>query len=198
MRILLIRRATAMRAQKLIRSVVWTVCLSLVGSLMLPGVSHARTAQEIDASVNAVLDEFVKKVKGSREFLQTAKGVLVFAGVIKAGIGVGGEYGEGALRISGKTVAYYSIGAASIGLQLGAQKKDIIIVFLQDKALKDFQASEGWQVGVNGSVVVVDLGADASIDTTKANKPIVGFVVGQKGLMYNLTLEGSKISKIQK
>src|SRR3989304_7408769 len=187
-----------MRAQKLIRSVVWTVCLSLGGSLMLPGVSHARTAQEIDASVNAVLDEFVKKVKGSREFLQPAKGVLVFAGVIKAGIGVGGEYGEGALRISGKTVAYYSIGAASIGLQLGAQKKDIIIVFLQGKALKDFQASEGWQVGVNGSVVVVDLGADASIDTTKANKPLVGFVVGQKGLMYNLTLEGSKISKIQK
>ena len=187
-----------MRGQGFGRSIVWAVCLFLLGGLMLPGVSQARTGQEIDASVNAALDGFTKQVKGASGLLQTAKGVLVFAGVIKAGIGVGGEYGEGALRISGKTVAYYSIGAASIGLQLGAQKKDIIIVFLQDKALKDFQASEGWQVGVNGSVVVVDLGADASIDTTKANKPIVGFVVGQKGLMYNLTLEGSKISKIQK
>ena len=102
------------------------------------------------------------------------------------------------LRIGAKTVEYYSIGAASIGLQLGAQKKDIILVFLQDSALKDFRASEGWQVGVDGSVVVVDLGADASIDTTKMNKPIVGFVVGQQGLMYNLTLEGSKISKLKK
>ncbi len=187
-----------MRERHIRRSIVWTVCLCLVGSLMLPSASHARTAQEIDASVNVVLDRFMKQVKGSKEFLQAAKGVLVFAGVIKAGIGVGGEYGEGALRIRGKTVAYYSIASASIGFQLGAQMKDIILVFMQDKALKDFQASEGWQVGVDGSVVLVDLGADASIDSTKVNKPIVGFVVGQKGLMYNLTLEGSKISKLKK
>ncbi len=180
------------------RSIVGTICVCLLSTLMLPDVSHAKTAQEIDASVSAVLDRFTKQVKGSREFLRTAKGVLVFAGVIKAGIGIGGEYGEGALRIGAKTVEYYSIGAASIGLQLGAQKKDIILVFLQDSALKDFRASEGWQVGVDGSVVVVDLGADASIDSTKMNKPIVGFVVGQQGLMYNLTLEGSKISKLKK
>jgi lipid-binding SYLF domain-containing protein len=178
--------------------IVFALCFFLGSGPVLTGVAYAKTGQEIDASVNAVLDRFTKQVKGSREFLQNAKGVLVFPGVIKAGIGVGGEYGEGALRMQGKTVAYYSIGAASIGLQLGAQKKDIILVFLQDKALQDFRASEGWQVGVNGSVVLVDLGADASIDTTKANKPIVGFVIGQKGLMYNLTLEGSKISKIQR
>ncbi len=187
-----------MRARKFSRSIVWAVCLCLVASLMLPSVSHARTAEEIDASVNAALDRFMKQVKGAKEFLQAAKGVLVFAGVIKAGVGVGGEYGEGALRISGKTVAYYNIASASIGIQFGAQRKDIILVFLQDKALKDFRASEGWRVGVDGSVVLVDLGAGASIDSTKFNQPIVGFVVGQKGLMYNLTLEGSKISKMQK
>ncbi len=180
------------------RSIVGAVCLALVTSLVLPGVSSARTAREIDASVTAVLSRFTQQVKGARELLQTAKGVLVFAGVIKAGIGIGGEYGEGALRIRGKSVAYYSIGAASIGLQLGAQKKDIIIVFLQEKALRDFQASEGWQVGVDGSVVLVDLGAGGSIDTSKINKPIVGFVIGQKGLMYNLTLEGAKITKLKK
>lgn len=165
---------------------------------MLPSVSQAKTAREIDASVNAALDRFMKQVKGSREFLRTAKGVLVFAEVIKAGAGIGGEYGEGALRIRGKTVAYYSIGSASIGLQLGIQQKDIILVFLQDKALKDFRAKEGWQVGVDGSVVIVDLGVQASIDSTKLNQPIVGFVSSQKGLMYNLTLEGSKISKMRK
>jgi lipid-binding SYLF domain-containing protein len=187
-----------MRARRVPGGLVWSVCLCLAVSLMLPGASHAKTAQEIDAGVNAVLDRFTAQVKGSRQLLQTAKGVLVFAGVIKAGIGVGGEYGEGALRIRGRTAAYYSIASASIGLQLGAQKKDIVIVFLQDEALKKFQASEGWQVGVDGSVVLVDLGAGASLDTTKINQPIVGFVIGQKGLMYNLTLEGSKISKLKK
>jgi lipid-binding SYLF domain-containing protein len=165
---------------------------------MLPSVSQAKTAREINASVNAALDRFMKQVKGSREFLRTAKGVLVFAKVIKAGAGIGGEYGEGALRIRDKTVAYYSIGSASIGLQLGIQQKDIILVFLQDKALKDFRAKEGWQVGVDGSVVIADLGVQASIDSTKLNQPIVGFVSSQKGLMYNLTLEGSKITKLQK
>lgn len=187
-----------MSGPRLSSRIVWAMCVCLMSSLMLPDVSAAKTAQEIDASVNAVLDRFTKQVRGSKEFLRGAKGVLVFAGVIKAGIGIGGEYGEGALRIGGKTVGYYSIGAASIGLQLGAQKKDVILVFLQDKALRDFQASEGWQVGVDGSVVLVDVGADASIDTTKANKPIMGFVIGQQGLMYNLTLEGSKISKLRK
>ena len=174
------------------------VALAAAATLALAPTASAKTAKEIDAGVDAVLDQFMQKVKGAREFLQTAKGVLVFPGVIKAGIGVGGEYGEGALRIGGRTVAYYSLAAASIGLQLGAQKKDIIIVFLDSKALADFRASTGWQVGVNGSVVLVDLGADASIDTQKANKPIVGFVIGQKGLMYNLTLEGAKISKIER
>ena len=187
-----------MRARAFSRNIVWIVCLFLWGSLMLPSVSQAKTAREINASVNAALDRFMKQVKGSREFLRTAKGVLVFAEVIKAGAGIGGEYGEGALRIRGKTVAYYSIGSASIGLQFGVQQKDIILVFLQDKALKDFRAKDGWQVGVDGSVVVVDLGAQASIDSTKLNQPIVGFVSSQKGLMYNLTLEGSKITKLPK
>jgi lipid-binding SYLF domain-containing protein len=169
-----------------------------MSTLLLTGTSEARTAQEIDASANAALDRFYKQVGGSRDLLQRAKGVLVLPGVIKAGIGVGGEYGEGALRVNGRTVAYYSIAAASIGLQLGAQKKDIIIVFLEESALNKFQVSQGWQVGVDGSVVLIDVGANASIDTSKINQPIVGFVVGQKGLMYNLTLEGSKISKLKK
>ena len=187
-----------MRARNLGRSIVWAVCLSLVGSVMLPGVSQAKTGREIDTSVNAALNRFTKQVKGSKEFLQAAKGVLVFADVYQAGAGIGAQYGEGALRIRGKTTAYYSISSASIGFQLGAQKKDIILVFLQDKALKDFRAKQGWQAGVDGSVVLVNQGAQASLDTTKFNQPIVGFVVGQQGLMYNLTLEGSKISKMRK
>ena len=186
------------RGRSIWRITSLVACVLLTASLVLPGTASARTGQEIDASVNAALSRFYSQVRGSRELVQRAKGTLVFAGVIKAGIGIGGEYGEGAMRIGGRTSAYYSIAAASIGLQLGAQKKDIIIVFLQDAALQKFRAADCWKVGVDGSVVLIDLGADASVDTMKINEPVVGFVVGQKGLMYNLTLEGTKISKLKK
>ena len=159
---------------------------------------QAATAKEIDAKVDAALDRFYKEVKGAKELIQGAKGVCTFAGVIKAGIGIGGEHGEGALRIDGKTVDYYSISSASIGLQFGAQKKDVIIVFTEEQALKKFRESSGWKAGVDGSVVLIDLGAGKSVDNTNIKAPIVGFIVGQKGLMYNLTLEGSKISKLKK
>jgi lipid-binding SYLF domain-containing protein len=123
---------------------------------------------------------------------------LVFPDVIKAGFGIGGEYGEGALRINGKTVDYYNTAAASIGLQIGAQSKTVILMFLDFKALNDFRNSDGWEVGVDGSVAVVEWGAGESIDTTNIKEPIVGFVLGNKGLMFNLTLEGSKMSKIRR
>jgi lipid-binding SYLF domain-containing protein len=159
---------------------------------------QAATAKEIDAKVDAALDRFYKEVKGAKELVQGAKGVCTFAGVIKAGIGIGGEHGEGALRIDGKTVDYYSISSASIGLQFGAQKKDVILVFMAEEALKKFRASSGWKAGVDGSVVLIDLGAGKSVDSETIKAPIVGFIVGEKGLMYNLTLEGSKISKLDK
>lgn len=170
-------------------------------TLMIAPAAEARTAAEINAAVDAALRRFTTQIKGSQQLLAAAKGVLVFPDVIKAGAGIGAEYGEGALRIGGRSVAYYSFASASIGLQLGVQKKDIIIVFLQDNALSRFRAkgpNEGWQVGVDGSVVLVNIGAEASIDSEKINQPIVAFVVGQRGLMYNLTLEGSKITKINK
>lgn len=188
-----------MRTRRFSKNIGGAVCILLLGSfLMLPSVSSAKTAHEIDASVNAALNRFMTQVRGSREFIRDAKGVLVLADVYQAGFGVGGEYGEGALRIHGKTAAYYDIKAGSIGFQFGAQKKDIILVFLQQKALTDFRAANGWQAGVDGSVVLVNMGGQASIDSTKFNQPIAGFVVGQQGLMYNLTLEGSKISKLPK
>ncbi len=161
-------------------------------------VLSADSSKVIDAKVDEALGRFHKEVKGAAEFLQSAKGILVFAGVIKAGIGIGGEYGEGALRIEGKTVDYYSIASGSIGFQFGAQKKDVILVFMVEDALKKFRESSGWRAGIDGSVALIDIGAGKSIDSMNIKDPIVGFVVGQKGLMYNLTLEGSKISKLDK
>ena len=172
--------------------------MSFLAVIFWGAPSHAATAREIDVSVDVALENFEKEVKGGKEFLQNAKGVLVFPKVIKAGVGVGGEYGEGVLRIGGKTVDYYNTASASIGFQLGAQAKTVILVFVQEAALKKFRGSSGWEVGVDGSVALINLGAGGSIDTTKINEPIVGFVFGQKGLMYNLTLEGSKFTKLDK
>ena len=128
--------------------------------------------------------------------MSKSEGMLVFPSVIKAGIGIGGEYGEGALRIAGKTADYYSTAAASIGLQLGAQAKTVIILFLEKAALDKFRNSKGWEAGVDGSVALIQVGAGGSIDTTNIKDPIIGFVIGQKGLMFNVTLEGSKFTKL--
>jgi len=160
--------------------------------------AYAADAREIDVSVNVALEQFRKEIKGAGEFLESAKGYLVFPKVVKAGLGIGGEYGEGALRVGGKTVAYYSTAAASIGLQLGVQKKSIIIVFLTSESIAKFRKSEGWKVGVDGSVALIEVGAGGSIDSTNVKEPIVAFVFGQKGLMYNLTLEGSKFTRLDR
>jgi lipid-binding SYLF domain-containing protein len=166
--------------------------------ILFSGHAHAATAREIDVSVDEAMKRFYKEVKGAEAFMRSAKGVLVFPKVYKAGFGIGGEYGEGALRIGKKTVDYYNTVAASIGFQLGAQAKTIILVFMERNALKKFRASEGWEVGVDGSVAIIDIGAGGTIDSTSIKDPIVGFVLSQKGLMFNLTLEGSKFTKLEK
>ncbi|MEK9777057.1 MAG: YSC84-related protein, partial [Quisquiliibacterium sp.] len=124
--------------------------------------------------------------------------VVVVHTVIKAGIGIGGEYGEGALLIGGKTVAYYSIASVSIGFQLGAQARSQVVLFMNPKALERFRRSEGWKAGVDGSVALATLGAGGAIDSDTARKPIIGFIFSNKGLMYNLTFEGSKITELDK
>jgi len=179
------------------RFIQFTCFVYMMILLVVPS-SHAATAKEIDASVDVALERFEAEVKGGKEFLKAAKGVLVLPRVIKAGFIVGGEYGEGALRIGGKTVDYYSIAAGSFGLQIGAQEKNIILVFMQDKALSQFRTSSGWQVGIDGSVALVKVGAEGSIDSTTFKEPIVGFVFGQRGLMADVSLEGAKITKMKK
>ena len=121
---------------------------------------------------------------------------MVFPSVVKAGIGFGGEYGEGLLIIRGRPGGYYNLVSASFGFQLGVQERSVIIMFMTNEALAGFEASAGWKVGVDGSVAIVTLGAGGSIDTDKITDPVIGFILDPKGLMLNLTLEGSKISRI--
>lgn len=160
-------------------------------------VSYAKSAREIDASVDTALSLFRAKVFGAQGMVEKAKGVLVLAPVIKGGIGIGGAYGTGALRINGKTVDYYNTISGSIGFQLGGEESNMYLLFMTKKALLDFRMSDGWKAGVDGAVTLINIGADGSIDTTKTNAPIIAFVLGQKGLMYNLTIEGSKFNKIE-
>ncbi len=177
---------------------MWVLGLAVLAGGWGADVAGAASAKEIDVSVDVMLEKFEKDVGGAKQFLADAKGVLVFPRVIKAGIGIGGEYGEGALRVGGKTVAYYNTVAGSFGWQLGAQARTVIVVFLNEAKLKQFRKSMGFQVGVDGSVAVLTIGAGGSIDSRKINDPIVGFIFDQKGLMFNLTLEGSKFTKLKK
>ena len=167
-------------------------------SLIFVSSAVAGSARSIDYDVDEALANFKREVRGSADFLKNAKGVLVFPSVIKAGFGIGAEYGEAALRVNGKTQEYYNTMAASIGFQIGAQAKTIILAFMEKRALDQFRNSDGWKVGVDGSVALITLGMGDSLDTTNAKEPIVAFVFGQKGLMYNLTLEGSKFNKLNK
>lgn len=171
-------------------------CLALL--LLHAPRAMGATAGEIDTAVDEALAAFDEEVDGGRAFLAKAAGYLVFPRVIKVGVGIGGETGEGALRVGESAVSYYRTVSGSIGFQLGAQAKSIVIAFMTQESLDKFRGSDGWKVGVDGSVALIDIGAGKSIDSSNIKDPVVGFVFGSKGLMYNLTLEGSKISKLDK
>ena len=159
---------------------------------------HAASKEELKIEIDATIQQFDKEVKGGKEFLRKAKGYLVFPNVYKAGFGIGGEYGEGALLVGHRIVGYYNTVSASFGWQIGAQKKSVIIVFLTQKALDEFKKCDGWKIGVDASVALAKWGVGEDINTIDFKDPVVGFVFGNQGLMYNLTLEGSKITKIKK
>lgn len=158
----------------------------------------AASREELDAAVREAVNELYKHSSAAKELAGKSSGMLVFPKVVKGGIGIGGEYGEGALLAGGRTVAYYNIAAGSIGFQLGVQQKSQVILFMNQHELDKFQKSQGWKAGVDGSVALATLGAGGQVDTETSKKPIIGFIFSNKGLMYNLTFEGSKISKINK
>jgi len=167
-------------------------------AILLTSSVLAASGAKIDQEANKALGVFKEEVNGAQVFLDQAAGYLVFPKVYKAGIGVGVETGEGALRVGGQTVAYYRTTSGSFGLQLGAQAKSIVIAFMTKESLQKFRNSKGWKVGVDGSVAIVDVGIGKTIDSDNVRDPVVGFIFGSKGLMYNLTLEGSKFSKLDK
>jgi len=158
--------------------------------------TSARNSNEIDAAIESALVRFNEEVQGSQTYLDGARGVLVIPRMIKAGVVLGMEYGEGALIVDDIKVQYYRAFSTSLGIQLGVGAKDLVILFFDDEAMDDFLYSSGWQAGVDGAVALWTMGAGGSIDTTESQDPIVGFVFGHKGLIAGVSLEGTKFTKI--
>src|SRR6478672_6347133 len=144
-----------------------------------PQSAKAASAAEINDEVNATLRSFDKQNLSARELARKAAGFLVFPSVIKAGIGFGGEYGEGVLIVKGEPAGYYNIVSASFGFQLGIQSRSVIIMFMTEKALAGFRNAYGWKVGVDGSIVVVTVGAGGAIDTDTLTSPVIAFIFDQ-------------------
>lgn len=172
--------------------------MCLLGIAFAAPRSEAASAAVLDANARGTMDRFFDTVGGARELAGKAQAILVFPTVVKAGIGIGGEYGEGVLYERGAAGGYYNVVSASVGFQLGVQSRSVIIMFMTPEALRSFRKTAGWKIGVDGSVAIITVGVGGSIDTQRITQPVIGFVLDPKGLMYNLTLEGSKISRISK
>jgi lipid-binding SYLF domain-containing protein len=174
--------------------------LALSGCSTTSSSANSSTPAEERASINAGVDKALatlyEQAKGSRELVAKSRGVLVFPSVVSAGFVVGGSYGKGALRVNGATTGYYSTAAGSVGLLAGAESKSVYILFMTQEALDKFRASSGWTAGVDASVTLINVGADAAITTQTAQQPVVGFVLTKGGLMANLSLDGTKVTKL--
>ena len=153
--------------------------------------------QSIDASVDGTMSRLFQTVPGSRELVSKARGVLVFPSVLQAGFIVGGQYGEGSLKVGGSTVGYYSTVSGSFGLTAGAQSKAIIFLFMTQDALDKFRNTDGWSAGGDASVALVKMGANGSIDTTTATAPVEVFVMTNTGLMGDISINGTKVSRLK-
>jgi lipid-binding SYLF domain-containing protein len=158
--------------------------------------AFADTAAEIDRDVDSALEKLYATTPSAKELSKVAKGILVFPDVLKAGLIVGAQYGKGALREGNKTIGYYNTVAASYGLQAGAQSFGYALFFMTDAELEYLKKSDGWEIGVGPSIVVVDEGLAGSLTTTTAKESIYAFFFNQKGLMAGLGLQGSKITQI--
>ena len=161
-----------------------------------PGDRAAKKA-EIDAGADAALNELFADDPAAKTLANQAKGIAIFPDIVKGGLGVGAESGDGVLRVAGKPVAYYNTSGASIGLQAGAPSYSQVLMFLTDEALAGFRDGTGWEAGVDGSVAVLQSGTSGKLDTTNIHDPVVGYVFGEQGLMADAAIEGSKYTKLE-
>ena len=182
----------------LLRSLALMAALAAAATIALPQPAAAATAAELNPSAQAALNSLYARNPGAKAIGKDAVAVLVFPSVIKAGLGIGGQYGEGVLYRGGKAIAYYNTAGGSFGLQAGGQKYGYALFFLSEETLKYLEKSDGFEVGVGPSVVVADQGLAKSATTTTAKDKVYAFIFDQQGAMYALGIQGNKITKIKK
>lgn len=184
--------------QQFTRTVGVLMATGLVGALVAGGAAHAESAKKLEEAVDNTLLTFKASSKGATALLERARGVLVVPNLVEGAVGVGAEFGEGALRVDGKTVQYYNKLSGSIGLQVGGQSRSLVVLFFDDDALSGFMTSGGWQVGVDGQILVLKMNASGDLNTRTGNAPIAAVFLNQNGLMAGVSLEGSKFTRISK
>jgi lipid-binding SYLF domain-containing protein len=167
-------------------------------AILMLSTSAVFADDTFEADANAALKQLYLDTPAAKMIGDKAKAVLVFPNIVKAGFIVGAHYGEGVLLENGKLVAHYNSVAASYGLQAGVQSFGYAMFLMTDKALQYLDRSDGWELGVGPSIVVVDLGKAKSLTTTTLKDDVYAFIFDQKGLMAGLGLQGSKITKLDK
>ena len=177
---------------------MYAVVSVAAAALLLSAVSISATREQIDERVQNTMTQFDQLNPANQGLVARAKGILVFPHVTKGGVGVGGEFGEGALLVNGQNAGYYSLSQASVGLTLGLAKHEEIIMFMTQEALDKFTSTKGWAVGADTGVAVLSKGAGGDYDSKTLQRPILGFVFGEKGLIGDVSLDGSKITQIKK
>ncbi len=181
------------------RTFILTAALSLMIFLLnalAAGAAHAASASEIDRNASKSLTTLYKNNPGAKTLAEKAVGLLVFPSIVKGGFIIAGQFGDGALRKNGKTVAYYRSLAASYGFQAGAQAFGYVLFFMDDDSLRYLDNSAGFELGTGPSLVVLDAGAGKNLSTTTLQKGIYAFIFDQKGLMGGMGIQGTKITKI--
>ncbi|MBN3727777.1 BPSL1445 family SYLF domain-containing lipoprotein [Burkholderia sp. Ac-20379] len=158
--------------------------------------ANSSKRQAINSSVDATLSRLYSTVPGSRELVAKSRGVLVFPSVLQAGFIVGAQTGNGALRVGGSTVGYYNTSSLSFGLQAGAQSKAVVFLFMTQDALDKFRGTDGWSAGADASVAVVKIGANGAVDSNTVTSPVEAIVLTNAGLMGDLSVNGTKVTRI--
>jgi lipid-binding SYLF domain-containing protein len=185
--------------KKNIRRLLSTITLALIASAIAvarPPLAAAASAAEIDRGATRSLAALYKNTPDAKVLADKAVGILVFPNIVKGGFIIAGQFGDGALRKNGKTVAYYRSLAASYGFQAGAQAFGYALFFMDDASLQYLEKSDGWELGTGPSLVVLDEGFAKSLSTTTLQKGVYAFIFDQKGLMGGLGIQGSKITRI--
>jgi len=173
--------------------------LPAMATLAFAGMTLAASAQDgaaLEADAKRVYTNLIAGVPAAKALGKDAVAVLVFPKIVKAGFVVGGQSGDGVLLRSGKAAGYYNTSGASYGLQAGAQQFGYAMFFMNEQSLKALTETDGFEVGVGPSVVVVDEGMGKTLTTVTAQQDVYAFVFGQKGLMAGVGLQGNKITKL--